>query len=386
MPLTPNGKIDRDALPLPGPGDPGTHVVDRAVTSTEARLLRLWREVLRVESIGLRDDFFALGGHSLRAVQLFSRIERGFGHGLSLGTLFSHSTVEELARVLDGAGQVEPWRPLVPIRTTGKRKPLFLVHGLGGEVFGFRTLASHLAPAHPVYGIQGEGPHSRQTLPTQAEDLARLDADLLAAIDPEGPYVIGGYSSGGVMALELGQELFRRGRHVAMLVIIDGGLPPSATRPYARRHTLGSFVRQAQYWAIDHAMSMSAQSWQLDIRSKARLIAARLGLHAKPGADLRDRLGLWGYPVDYREYLERRYEAFLRYTPHPYPGRITLVRARSGGLFWPPSIVLDNAWRAIALGGLEVRYVATGHPWLLDEPHVRDLARHVQAALDRAGA
>jgi thioesterase domain-containing protein len=331
------------------------------------------------------DDFFAIGGHSLMAVQLFARIEREFGLALPLSTLFNHSTVEDLARVLDGTSEATPWRPLVPIRVRGTRPPLFLVHGLGGEVFGFRALAAQLRADQPVYGIQGTGPTTRQDLPVEVEALAALYADLLLAVDPAGPYAIGGYSSGGVLALELGQELFRRGHQVAALIVIDGGLPPSATRPHARRHTFRSFAQQAAYWSVDHAMAISARSWWNEIRSKARLLATRMRSHAtRAKADVRDRLGLWSYPDHYREYLERRYDEFLRYEPKPYPGHVTLIRARSGGLFWSPSVVLDEAWRDIAKGGFEVVRISTGHARLLEEPFVGQVAREAQTRLDRA--
>ncbi|HEY8204732.1 MAG TPA: amino acid adenylation domain-containing protein [Pyrinomonadaceae bacterium] len=158
MPLSPNGKIDRRALPA-------SEATDTAVTSKfvapgdelELKLTKIWEKVLPVSPIGVNDNFFDLGGHSLLAVHLFALIEKAFGRNLPLATLFQAPTVKQLARVLRDEGWPAPWSSLVVIQSGGTRRPFFCVHAVGGNVLEYHDLARNLGPDQPFYGFQAKG-------------------------------------------------------------------------------------------------------------------------------------------------------------------------------------------------------------------------------------
>ena len=382
LPLTANGKVDRRALPAPFAERPATG--DRPLSDTEARLARLWRDVLQIPAIGPDDGFFELGGHSLLAVQLFSRIEQEFGVFLPLSHLFVHGTIARLARVLDDTRHVEPWTPLVPIRPTGSGRPLFLIHGIGGEVLSFTHLALRLPADVPVYGIQAAGPGSSGTEPAQIDALAARYVDIVTSVDKTGPYYLGGYSSGAVVALEIARQLEAQGRSVALVLALDGGLPDGAVAVPRARHSPVSLLRQFGYWVVDDALATSAQEWWPRARSVVRRVTGQIGLRGvlgsangrRPG-DVRDDLGMWRFPDSYSGLLQARYDAFRRHRPRPVLGHVALVRSRTGRLFGPPPRNLDDAWRALAKGSFTVRYVRGSHANILMEPRVTELARTV---------
>jgi thioesterase domain-containing protein/acyl carrier protein len=394
LPLTRNGKVDRRALPapdVPGPVMRGRR--PEAWTPTERRVARVWRDVLDLPDIGPDDNFFTLGGHSLLAVRLFGLLEDEFGVPLPLSQLFEHGTIRSLARMLDGSRPIPPWTPLVPIRPAGSEKPLFLVHGVGGEVLSFTNLALRLPAAVPVYGIQAPGPGSDHGMPHEISALAERYADLVASVEPDGPYYLGGFSSGAVTALEVAAVLRRRGRPVALLLLIDGGLPASV-RPHARiRHTPASILRQMALWVVDDALATPVEHWWPRIGSKVRAMASRVNstltrrsANGHSGVDMRHRLGMWKFPGQYRALLAERLEAFERHVPSPYEGDIALVRSRTTRLFGPRPENLDEAWRALSRGSFSVTYVPGSHTSMLEVPRVDELARAVAACLDRARA
>ncbi|WP_218776814.1 amino acid adenylation domain-containing protein, partial [Nostoc sp. T09] len=242
LPLTPNGKVDRRALPVPAPAN-GNEAVTLVPprNQVEAQLVEIWQQVLGVHSIGVRDNFFELGGHSLLAIQLFWQIEKAFGQKLPLATLFQASTIEGLAAILQpqtalNATAVESWSSLVPIQPQGNKPPFFCIHGLGGEVLGFRDLAMAMGKDQPFYGVQPLGLDGQQPPLTRVEDMAAHYIRCMQALQPQGPYYFGGYSFGGIVAYEVAQQLHRQGQQVGLLVMLDTSVPGSDRRlPFVRR-------------------------------------------------------------------------------------------------------------------------------------------------------
>jgi amino acid adenylation domain-containing protein len=158
LPLTPNGKVDRKALPKPSRTSPEIGSGPLAPSDVlEQQLVQIWEKVLRVRPVGLRDNFFDLGGHSLIAVRLFSELRKQTGRNFPLATLFQAPTVEQLAEFLRKDGWSPHWSSLVPIQPGGGKPPFFSVHGGGGNVLLFRDLAHRLGSDYPFYGLQSQG-------------------------------------------------------------------------------------------------------------------------------------------------------------------------------------------------------------------------------------
>ncbi|MET9440335.1 amino acid adenylation domain-containing protein [Streptomyces sp. NPDC006610] len=222
LPLTAHGKLDRAALPA---------VTDRPApsgrpprTGREQALCALFAQVLDVPEVGVDDDFFTLGGHSLLAAQLVSRIRAELGTGLSLGALYQAPTVAALAALLDEKDQEDAYRPLLPLRTTGSRPPLFCVHPAGGLAWCYAVLPRHLPADLPVYALQARGLRDRDKPAGSFEEAFTDYIRHIRSVQPTGPYHLLGWSLGGALAHAVAVRLQAEGDRVELLAMLDA--PP----------------------------------------------------------------------------------------------------------------------------------------------------------------
>ena len=237
MPLTPNGKVDRQALPAPEHTRPelGEAYV-AARTPTEQSLAEIWADVLGLERVGIDDNFFELGGYSLLAVRLFVRIRKWAGIDLPLAILFKSPTVRALAELLDPncatapisransseiSLPVQQWRSLVPMQPEGSRPPVFLIHAVGGNVLNYLPLLRPLPPDQPVYGLQARGVDGVLPTYSSVEEMASHYIAEIRSVQSSGPYFLGGASFGGNVAFEIAQQLIKQGDEVAFLALFD---------------------------------------------------------------------------------------------------------------------------------------------------------------------
>ncbi|HLW60136.1 MAG TPA: amino acid adenylation domain-containing protein, partial [bacterium] len=225
FPLTPNGKIDRAKLPLPEDALPARSTAYAApMTPLEHQLVQIWEECLQVRPIGIRDDFFELGGHSLLAVRLMSAIEEAVGRKLPLSTLFAGATVQHLAQALLQHPSATPWGPVTAIHPDGSRPPFFFLHGdLHGGGFYCRNLARALGPQQPFMALHPHGLDGRP-VPISIEAMAADRLATVRSIQPHGPYRLGGYCNGGLVAFEMARLLRAQGESVDLLALLD---PPT---------------------------------------------------------------------------------------------------------------------------------------------------------------
>ena len=220
LPLTPNGKVDRAALREPPPEPTSARpALTPPRTPLETALCGLWAEALGVPQVGVRDNFFEIGGHSLLAALLLHRIERLCGRKLPLATLFAHATVEDLARVLrqpaSGAQS-----PLVRLHADGSRRPLFFLHGDFQGGFYCLNMARHLGPDQPLCALPPHGMDGG-TIPDTIEEMAADYGRVIRAAQPEGPYRLGGFCNGGLVAYEIARQLRAQGQEVEALLLLD---------------------------------------------------------------------------------------------------------------------------------------------------------------------
>ncbi len=221
LPLTGSGKVDRAALPDPGLGAAPAGRVPR--DQVEVVLCGLVEEVLQVPRAGIDDDFFDLGGHSLHAARLASRIRAVLGAELDLRTVFEHPTVARLAARLESApaGVGGALDTVLPLRTGGTGVPLFCLPPVTGLSWCYSVLLRHIDPGHPVYGLQARGIAEPGTPLGTMEQMAAEHADAICAAHPNGPYHLLGWSFGGLLAYATAAELSRRGRTVEMVALLD---------------------------------------------------------------------------------------------------------------------------------------------------------------------
>ncbi|AHG93595.1 amino acid adenylation domain protein (plasmid) [Gemmatirosa kalamazoonensis] len=225
IPLNANGKADRRALPAPAGAESTGSATPYAPprTTLEHELVEIWESLLRHRPIGIHDDFFAVGGHSLLAMRMLVEIERVRGHRLAVATLFEHSTIEALARVLAGEVEAAGEPPLVVLNPDAAGTPLVFVHGdVRGGGWYCRRLARYL-PERPLIvlpTVRPDAPHGTEA-PATIEAMARRHVAELRRVRPHGPYLVGGFCVGGLVAYEIAQQLAAAGERVELLVLVD---------------------------------------------------------------------------------------------------------------------------------------------------------------------
>ena len=245
LPLTASGKVDRAALPAPDKQqfEIKTEFVAPS-DSIEQVLSHLWAKILKVKRVGLHDNFFELGGHSILAVRMIIEIEKLYGKRLPLATLLQAPTVGSLAGVLRKENWTPSWSSLVPIRAGGSRPPLFLMHSHGGNVLEYHPLVHQLSDEQPVYALQARGLDGNIPRGQTLEQMATAYLNEIRSLQPQGPYYLGGFCFGGLVALEAAQQLIGSGEEVALVTMIQT-THPSAQRFDPRAGKLRQWWRRA---------------------------------------------------------------------------------------------------------------------------------------------
>jgi amino acid adenylation domain-containing protein len=235
MPLTPNGKVDCEALPVPPSRTASSLSSDDSPQShLEMELMRIWQRLFGRNDIGRHDNFFDLGGHSLLAVRLMADIGKLTGSQGGITALFQAPTISRLGQKLAQKETAASPRSLVPLQPMGDRPPIYFVHGWRGDVFGFFPLAQRLGTDQPAYGLQAVGLDGREPRHTKVEQMAAHYVREIRAFQPKGPYRLAGFSAGGLIAYEMAQQLHREGEAIALLALIDTLPLPIPTLLYLR--------------------------------------------------------------------------------------------------------------------------------------------------------
>lgn len=364
LPLTASGKVDRAALPELDTARPAlVAALVEPRDELESTLCRMWEEVTGVDAVGVDDDFFALGGDSLGAVQLFVRIERMTGRRLPLSSIMRAPTVAKMAvLVRTDPGYTSAWH-LAQLSVKGSRPPIVFVHGLRGGVVFLRELVEALGPDQPCYAFEADGRFDGTLEATSVGDLAAAYVDLLRGVRPEGPYHLCGYSAGGLVAFEIARQLAASGQKVAHLGLIDTYAPVAGRRVSALQKKL------------NHARVLRG------LPSSEKLAFVRRTLER---VLRRERKHVGG--VDFDGPLRRAMLGLLAdYEPEgAYPGHVDLFR---------PAIPflgnrLDRAlgWDRCAVAGCTVHDVPGDHRTVFEADNARILATALTRAINRSAA
>ncbi|HZC36458.1 MAG TPA: amino acid adenylation domain-containing protein [Chthoniobacterales bacterium] len=381
LPLTPSGKVNRRALPDPV-GVPTETVSVAPRDQVEHKLVAIWQRALNVPSIGITDDFFELGGHSLMAVRVFADIEKTFGKQLPLATLFEASTIEQFASTLREEDWKPSWSSLVTIQPQGSRPPFFGVHGGYGPVLFYRPLAQILGLDQPFYGFQSQGLDGSPFKHTSVQAIASYYLEEMRSVQANGPYFLGGYCLGGLIAFEMAQQLHAQGEEVSLLVLFDTYNPARPPRRYTLAERLGLRLQDAsrlkpgeqiQYFARRASGKFGAnlKKWQGDFQKmlyKTRGSDVDAGMVTDQFRQLHVRLA-----------LERARDA---YKPLPYAGRITLFRATIP--FDGYDCATDLGWTELADGGMEIHNITGNHESIFKEPNIRLTADKLRTCIEAA--
>src|SRR5262249_36115618 len=222
LPLTPNGKVDYRALPDPHgqyARETSAYVAPR--NETEKFICQLWSEALKIDRVGIDDDFFSLGGHSLLAAKLFARLDEKFDHLLPLGLLFAAPTIRALAERSRAPKEPSKFSALVGLTTGGTLPPVFAVPGVFGNVVGLADLARELGSEQPFYGLESVGLDGGEAPLDSIKEMAALYVGEIRSVQPHGPYAIIGACFGATVAYEMARQLLAAGEEVGFLGLLD---------------------------------------------------------------------------------------------------------------------------------------------------------------------
>ncbi len=378
LPVTPNGKIDRKRLPTlqPAPSMPAPSVEGQEPRDDiERGLAAIWQELLGLEKVGMHDDFFDLGGHSLLAFKMTCEIKARWGRELPLSILFRTRTIAGLGDALRSAAE-ERFSYLVELRP-GIGRPLFIVHGVFGNVLQLRPLAEQMRTTRPVYAIQARGADPQQEPHGSIADMAEAYLAAIRELQPVGPYALAGYSFGGLIAFDMGRRLRQAGAEVELLALLETDL-------------------HERYLPLPHWLGYQAMLLARVLRKFATLKRSQLPAYlsaklAQVANRLRTRLGLgdparrlagtvWATSERSRQMFQIGVRAFVAFRPGRYDAKLSLFRVTG-----PRYDVCDPVpiWRRAA-PSLDVVAIAGEHDTIMEEPFVRTLASALSRCLAAA--
>jgi thioesterase domain-containing protein/acyl carrier protein len=355
-------------------------------TDLERRLAAIWAAVLGVPEVGVRDDYFELGGTSLLAATLFARIERELGRRLPLVVLLEAPTVEALAARLEQK-VISP--ALVTLQEGGDLPPLFLVHDADGETLLYRNLAHWLGGRRPVYGVQPLAGEVTSMVHTRIEQMAAHYVAEIRRVQPRGPYLLGGLCAGGIVAFEMALQLEAANQEARLVAVLDAADVDAAVKPRLetgrRIQRLKEALRSKPLRALPRTLGgkgwgfLSYRVDHLTRRSRERLAVLAL-----------EHCLEWGWPVPrWARNLSVRTiytQAEARYRPRgQVRGEIILFRATTGaGRDEPYREIYDDpllGWQRRCEGGVRACDVPGGHGTMLQEPNVAELAAVLRSLL-----
>lgn len=380
FPLTPSGKIDRRSLPKPDFSNLITHEnFTPPRNDLERKLVQIWSEILQISEIDIRDNFFEIGGNSLLALHLTNAIEQKFGRELSLSTLLTNSSIEKLAEILQNSTDIFSNSPIVAIQPKGTKRPFFCIHPAGGHVLCYFSLAHYLGTDQPFYGLQAQGFYGEEEPLTTVTEMASLYAQAIQTIQPTGPYQIGGWSFGGVVAYETAQQLHQQGKEVSLLAILDSYVPIllDKNKKIDDVYLVGVLSRVFGGMFGQDNLILLAEIENLSVEESLNYIIekARQAKIFPPGVERHNNRRIL-------DVLVGTLKATYFYQRRPYPGKVTIFRAREKHIMAPdPTLVWVELFSVLAAEEIEIHNVPGNHYSFVLEPHVQALAESLQKCL-----
>lgn len=374
LPLTPNGKIDRNSLPYPEnflwvkkteiePIKEGK--LSASVTTTEGILLGIWKEYMGLSELDIDSNFFELGGHSLIAVQVLSRFRKVTGNNFPLAILFKYPTIKTLAQFADQSKPEYEYKCLVPIKPSGSKNPLYIIHGDGLNVLNFSQLASYVDAEQPLYGLQAIGLDGKDEPSDDLVEIATFYRKEIMMHNPDGPYFLAGYSSGGYVAMEIRKQLVELDKEVPKLIIFD---TDAEKTEYKDWYTL--LPKKAKRHLPKFLQSYITQPINSILQGKIPQRPEK----ESTGTDSKEFYKL------IKKIKKKHLVAFKNYQLTPFEGKIYLYKALISVHYIDYGKYLG--WEKYARHGVELFDVPGDHFSMLGSPYVKYLSSLLQKNLD----
>jgi thioesterase domain-containing protein len=383
LPLTVNGKVNKKALPKPDqikPEEENTHIAP--LTETEKMLAGIWQQVLGKDRVSADDNFFYLGGHSLLAVKLFAQIKNTIGNELPISTLYANPVLAQLAKCVEGKTGEDPWQSLVCITKSKIKLPLYFIHHGGGTLEYAQRLALYLDKDQPVYGLQPIGLNGVDQPLDTIEAMAAYYTKLIISNQPEGPYQLAGYSTGGYIAYEIAKNLTESGKKVNNLFILD-------TYPNFSKYTyhgialryiwmnsinLFTSYKNLKHFYENKSLTGIAYNFIYDLAMKIRKV-----LSLEPQVIVSEEEIKYNFKQAMRKkILAISFRAEKNYRTTPYYGPLVFIRAIENEVEYVRNS--DLGWRKFVEGILTVYDVPHTHHTLFDS---KENANHIASLIQK---
>ncbi len=370
--------------------------------NTEQVLAEIWSDLLGTEDLSVNDNFFRLGGHSLLAAALLERVKEEFGRDIPISTLFNHPTIEDQAAFLLSGEESRPNSPLVPIQPRGSKPPFFCMHPAGGVVFPYFGLVKFMDKDQPFYGLQDISLYEDRDPHETIQGMAAEYVKAIREIQPEGPYFLGGWSLGGVIAFEVAQHLRREGAEIGLLALFcirvgasrvrGGGSWRERLKILKEQFMLKFNVLLSSYIRDGYFLIFSARKDFLNRKKGSSILDYLKKLWTGAGLQFYlNKSAMAGIASDFSRATIFRQPTLRRclyvlgshvkvaksYRPESYPGRIVLFRTREEGE--EPAL----GWDKVAEGGVEVHMVRGNHLNLFQGEHVDEVAAEFKDVLEK---
>jgi thioesterase domain-containing protein/acyl carrier protein len=386
FPLTPNGKIDRKALPAPHSRPDLTESLVEPANETERRLREIWQDVLNIRPVGVEDEFLELGGDSLLCVQLLLRIEREFGRAFFASMLVPEITIRRLASLLDGKDRNQEAQSSLVLLRSGSKPPLFFLPGLGGLPMDMFEISPHFQTDRTLYTLRAPGLEDDRAPMERVEDLASYYLRDIRTVQPKGPYLLGGWSFGALVAFEMARQLQLAGEEVEYLALVDEfaphaydgerlGIVGAAAIAYNLLGWVGSgclnVLRSGRRWATSYLQPIANGSKPHDGMSTENRTAAAA------------RYSTTNLPMALRNVIEVHQIAEKAYRPGIYTGQVFVYRTDDRARFKRDKV--DRGWQKYVAGEVIVRRVPGIHFTVHKNPYAAILAECMETDMNSVG-
>jgi thioesterase domain-containing protein/acyl carrier protein len=346
--------------------------------TVEQTMADTWQEFFNIEPVGIHDDFFELGGDSLLAVQLISKLRKRFQTDISSQSLWKSPTIAELAKSTLSNTHLESAIPslLVEIKSGHtERTPLFLIPPGGGTPYAYRDLANCLAPEQPVYGIQTPGLDGKTQPLTQFEEMANHYIKALRVVQPTGPYCFGGASFGGMVAFEMAQQFYALGEKIALLVMIDVPCPTNFSIE------ANNYIKTQAYSAgltLNPSLPVSSEYFnQLGLDEQAHYLFEHSEI-----VNTTEPESVISHVRNVLQVIQANEQALKNYVPRTYPDRILFCRVSDLELVVMPPHP-EKSWSELIMGGIDFHEIPGNHFTMLSHPHVEVMAKLLTAYIGK---
>lgn len=372
LPLNSNGKIDRKALPDHQEAQEARKILLEPATETEKMLTVIWKDCINISECGIDDNFFALGGHSLMAVQILSKIEKKIGKKMQLAVLFKHPDIRSLAAFIEVENKEIIYKSLVAIKPSGSKTPLYIIHGEGLNVLNFSSLAEYMDEERPIFGLQARALNGEDAPEGTIQQIAAYYLGEILQHNSDGPYLIAGYSFGGYVAVEIEKQMEAMGKTIQMLMMFDTDAEKTEYKDW--------------YYLFQRKVKRNFPIFLSFLKSalKHPVLTFKRQFTNHPPSFLTNyfyRKDSKGFFQLIKKIKEKHLIAFRNYKMEPFNNKVYLFKAKVCVHY--VNDVAFLGWKNYAKNDVELFEVPGDHLSMLLTPHVEQFAGILEKTLDK---